>query len=82
MVIFFDHNIGCLFVIPILTMHYLIIILTFASSALVHDADNSYVNYEICNIYNRRRFYLELGEHGRIEASNVTVPPFVNVIFI
>lgn len=38
-----------------------------------------YFTNEICNGYNGRRYYLELGEYGRVEATNVTVPLFVNV---
>lgn len=62
-------------------MYHIVLILTLASSVLALDSDNSYSNYEICNIFNGRRFYVELGEHSRIEANNVTVPPFVNVNF-
>lgn len=38
-----------------------------------------YPNIEICNLYNGRRIYLELGEHGQIEATNVSVPAYINV---
>lgn len=34
---------------------------------------------EICNTYNGRRIYLELGEHGVLQASNVGVSGKTNV---
>lgn len=34
---------------------------------------------EICNSYNGRRIYMELGEHGVLQASNVVVPGNTNV---
>lgn len=38
---------------------------------------------EICNGYNGRRIYLDLGEHGVLQASHVVVPGYTNVnIFI
>lgn len=35
---------------------------------------------EICNSYNGRRMYLELGEQGILQASNIIVPGIANVI--
>lgn len=34
---------------------------------------------EICNVYNGRRIYLDLGEHGVLKASNIAVPGNTNV---
>lgn len=36
-------------------------------------------NYEICNRYNGRRIYLDLGEQGVLKATNITVPNLTNV---
>lgn len=59
------------------------ILLYIANFAFTLDVNKSnsplYFTNEICNGYNGRRYYLELGEHGRVEATNVTVPSYVNV---
>lgn len=39
----------------------------------------AFPNYEICNRYNGRRIYVDLGEQGVVKATNITVPLTTNV---
>lgn len=45
----------------------------------VYSQSQSNAINEICNNYNGRRIYLELGEHGVLQSSSVVVPSTTNV---
>lgn len=65
--------------LSIFSRYLLIALVLLAHSHDVYSQSQPNAINEICNTYNGRRIYLELGEHGVLQASNVDVSGNTNV---